>query len=60
MSPVNVVKYFSPTTNLCIIRVAREHHRMAWGAVTLLSQINGMYCIPHMVHLSGEWLPMVL
>ncbi|KAG2359364.1 hypothetical protein BDR07DRAFT_1452406 [Suillus spraguei] len=34
------VKYFSPTTNLCIIRVARDHHRIAWGAVTLLTGIH--------------------
>ena len=48
-----IVKYFSPTTNLCIIRVAREHHRIAWGATTLLTKISGRYHIPHMVHLSG-------
>ncbi|KAF8529832.1 hypothetical protein JB92DRAFT_3086906 [Gautieria morchelliformis] len=47
------VKYFSPTTNLCIIRVSREHHQIAWGAVTLLTKINGSHHIPHMVHLSG-------
>ncbi|KAF8588263.1 hypothetical protein K439DRAFT_1652012 [Ramaria rubella] len=47
------VKYFSPTTNLCIIRVARDHHRIAWGAITLLTSINGNHTIPHLVHLSG-------
>ncbi|KIK82292.1 hypothetical protein PAXRUDRAFT_14803 [Paxillus rubicundulus Ve08.2h10] len=47
------VKYFSPTTNLCIIRVARDQHTLAWGAVTLLSSINGSQVIPHVVHVSG-------
>ncbi|KAF8071518.1 hypothetical protein FPV67DRAFT_1481520 [Lyophyllum atratum] len=47
------VKYYSPTTNICIIRVARDHHRIAWGAVTLLSSIEGVRYIPNVVHLSG-------
>ncbi|KAF9223242.1 hypothetical protein BS17DRAFT_781549 [Gyrodon lividus] len=47
------VKYFSPTTNFCIIRVARDQHTLAWGAVTLLSSINGSQVIPHVVHVSG-------
>ncbi|OJA11095.1 hypothetical protein AZE42_08764 [Rhizopogon vesiculosus] len=48
-----ILKYFSPTTNLCIIRVARDHHRIAWGAVTFLSDINNIRVIPHVVHASG-------
>ena len=48
-----LVKYFSPTTNLCIIRVARDHHNMAWAAVTLLTTIEGMRYIPNVIHLSG-------
>ncbi|KAF8556494.1 hypothetical protein OG21DRAFT_1475971 [Imleria badia] len=47
------VKYFSPTTHLCIIRVARDQHTLAWGAVTLLTSINGARVIPHVVHVSG-------
>ncbi|GLB44779.1 putative component of ribonuclease P, a protein complex that generates mature tRNA molecules by cleaving their 5'-ends [Lyophyllum shimeji] len=47
------VKYYSPTTNICIIRVARDHHRIAWGAVTLLSAIEGVRYIPNVVHVSG-------
>ncbi|KAF8442099.1 hypothetical protein L210DRAFT_3535766 [Boletus edulis BED1] len=47
------VKYFSPTTHLCIIRVARDQHHLAWGAVTLLTSINAMRVIPHVVHVSG-------
>jgi ribonuclease P/MRP protein subunit POP5 len=49
-----LVKYFSPTTNLCIIRVARDHHRIAWGAVTLLTGIDDVRVIPHVVHVSGR------
>ncbi|KAJ7633174.1 hypothetical protein FB45DRAFT_914537 [Roridomyces roridus] len=47
------VKYYSPTTNICIIRVARDHHRIAWGAVTLLTAIEGTRYIPNVVHVSG-------
>ncbi|KAG2109102.1 hypothetical protein BD769DRAFT_1498274, partial [Suillus cothurnatus] len=47
------VKYFSPTTNLCIIRVARDHHRIAWGAVTLLASIHDVRVIPRVIHVSG-------
>ncbi|KAJ7154181.1 hypothetical protein C8R46DRAFT_1118931 [Mycena filopes] len=47
------VKYYSPTTNICIIRVARDHHKIAWGALTLLTDIEGTRYIPNVVHLSG-------
>ena len=47
------VKYFSPTTNLCIVRVAREHHNIAWGAVTLIRKLEGKLHIPHVLHVSG-------
>ncbi|KAH8118195.1 hypothetical protein DFH11DRAFT_1687191 [Phellopilus nigrolimitatus] len=47
------VKYFSPTTNLCIIRVGRDHHRIAWGAVTLLKKLQGKVYIPNVIHVSG-------
>ncbi|KAI6165820.1 hypothetical protein EDD17DRAFT_1774842 [Pisolithus thermaeus] len=47
------VKYFSPTTNICIIRVARDEHKLAWGAITLLTSVNGVRIIPHVVHVSG-------
>jgi len=47
------VKYFSPTTNLSIIRVARDHHRIAWGAVTLLRSVQGKPYLPNVIHVSG-------
>jgi ribonuclease P/MRP protein subunit POP5 len=49
-----VVKYYSPTTNICIIRVARDHHKTAWAGVTLLSVIEGVKYIPNVLHVSGE------
>lgn len=55
-----IVKYFSPTTNLCIIRVARDHHRIAWGATTLLTSINDINHIPHVIHLAGTTLSFCL
>ncbi|OBZ72395.1 Ribonuclease P/MRP protein subunit POP5 [Grifola frondosa] len=47
------VKYYSPRTNMCIIRVARDQHRIAWAGVTLLSAVDGRRCVPHVVHVSG-------
>ncbi|KAF8920850.1 hypothetical protein CPB85DRAFT_1211139, partial [Mucidula mucida] len=47
------VKYFSPITNLCIIRVAREHHRIARGGLTLLNSIDGIRLLPHVIDLTG-------
>ncbi|EIN03996.1 hypothetical protein PUNSTDRAFT_108833 [Punctularia strigosozonata HHB-11173 SS5] len=47
------VKYYSPTTRLCIIRVGREHVRTAWGALTLLNSIEGQRVIPNVIHVSG-------
>jgi ribonuclease P/MRP protein subunit POP5 len=50
------VKYFSPTTNICIIRVARDQHKIAWGALTLLTSIEGTRYLPNVVHVSGTYL----
>ncbi|KAG8954404.1 hypothetical protein FRC04_011731 [Tulasnella sp. 424] len=47
------VKYYSPTTKICIIRVARDHHRIAWGAITLITELRNQPCIPHVIHVSG-------
>ena len=54
------VKYYSPTTYLCIIRVARDPYRTAWAAVTLLSSIEGQACIPNVIHVSGLSEPVIL
>ncbi|KAG8969856.1 hypothetical protein FRC03_000102 [Tulasnella sp. 419] len=47
------VKYYSPVTGMCVIRAAREHVRILWGALTLLTQIEGQMFIPRVVHSSG-------
>ncbi|KAI9454780.1 Rpp14/Pop5 family-domain-containing protein [Lactarius psammicola] len=51
------VKYFSPATHLCIIRVARgEAARTTWAALVLLDKIgnnDGHKVVPHVIHVSG-------
>ncbi|KAH9063551.1 hypothetical protein EDB87DRAFT_1681194 [Lactarius vividus] len=51
------VKYFSPTTHLCILRVARgEAARTTWAALVLLDRIgnnDGYKVVPHVIHVSG-------
>ncbi|KZT73584.1 hypothetical protein DAEQUDRAFT_721650 [Daedalea quercina L-15889] len=47
------VKYYSPRTNVCIIRVARDPYRIAWAGVTMLTSIDGQRYIPNVVHVSG-------
>ena len=44
-------------TNVCIIRVAREQHKVAWGAVTLMSMVDRQRVVPNVVHVSGASLP---
>ena len=47
------VKYFSPVTNVAIVRVARDRYSIAWGGITLLKEIGTEKIIPHVVHVSG-------
>ncbi|KAG0660766.1 hypothetical protein C6P46_004450 [Rhodotorula mucilaginosa] len=47
------IKYLSPTTSTVIIRVAREHYRTLWAALTLLRKVGGHECIARVVHVSG-------
>ncbi|KAJ9121709.1 hypothetical protein QFC22_002329 [Naganishia vaughanmartiniae] len=48
------VKYYSPTTSLCIIRVAREHIRTAWTGLSFVNTIAGQSVVPRVVAVSGE------
>ena len=41
-------------TNVCIIRVARDQHQIAWAGVTLLSSIDGRKYLPNVIHVSGK------
>ena len=60
---LHAVKYFSPTTHLCIIRVARdEAARTTWAALVLLDRIgnnDGNKVVPHVIHVSGA-LPVTM
>ncbi|KAJ9102471.1 hypothetical protein QFC21_002871 [Naganishia friedmannii] len=47
------VKYYSPTTSLCIIRVAREHIRTAWTGLSFVNTIAGQSVVPRVVAVSG-------
>jgi RNase P/RNase MRP subunit POP5 len=49
------VKYYSPTTQVCIVKVGREHVRIARGAITLLTNIDGVGVLPVVWYCSG-WL----
>ncbi|GAA6011141.1 hypothetical protein JCM10207_005511 [Rhodosporidiobolus poonsookiae] len=47
------IKYFSPSTSTLIVRVAREHRRTLWAALTLLRKVGGVECVARVVHSSG-------
>ncbi|KAN0108975.1 Rpp14/Pop5 family domain containing protein [Russula decolorans] len=57
------VKYFSPMTNLCIVRVARgTATNTTWAALALLDRVGGIgggrgadghKVVPHVIHVSG-------
>jgi len=36
--------------------VARDQHNIAWGALTLLTSIEGTRYLPNVVHVSGTYL----
>ncbi|KAH8915781.1 hypothetical protein BT69DRAFT_1243626 [Atractiella rhizophila] len=48
-----VVKYYSPVTNLSIIRCSREGHKHIWAALTLLRSIKGQPVIAQVLHVGG-------
>lgn len=47
------MKYFSPRTSTGIIRVAREHVRIVWAALSYMSKINNKNVIVRVVRVSG-------
>jgi hypothetical protein len=57
------VKYFSPMTNLCVVRVARgTATNKTWAALALLDTVGGggagggaegYKVVPHVIHMSG-------
>lgn len=47
------VKYLSPHTQILILRVAREHLRTIWAALTLLRRVGGHEVLCRVLHVSG-------
>ncbi len=51
-----VVKYFSPATSTAIIRVARDHYRLVWAALTFTTKLPhpaNQACVFQVVRVSG-------
>ena len=50
------MKYFSPATSTAIIRVAREHYRLVWSALTFATRLPkpvDQACVMQVVRVSG-------
>ncbi|KAK3831772.1 MAG: hypothetical protein JOS17DRAFT_684277 [Linnemannia elongata] len=47
------LKYFSPHTNVGILRISREEMHIVWGALTFINQLKGRPCIIKVIHTSG-------
>ncbi|KAF9977640.1 hypothetical protein BGZ73_005356 [Actinomortierella ambigua] len=47
------LKYFSPHTNVGILRVSRDEANMVWGAMTFIRQIKGNPCLIKVIHVTG-------
>ncbi|OJD40365.1 rpp14 family protein [Diplodia corticola] len=50
------VKYFSPATSTAIIRVARDHYRLVWAALSFITRLPhpvNQDCVAHVVRVSG-------
>ena len=51
-----LVKYLSPATSTFILRVSRAHYRIAWAALSLMTQVpvkDGRNCVFRVVRVSG-------
>ncbi|EEB08634.1 RNase P and RNase MRP subunit [Schizosaccharomyces japonicus yFS275] len=47
------IKYFSPRTSTGILRVARQHYRIAWAALTLIHELLGQKVVIRVVRTAG-------
>ena len=45
--------YFSGATSKGIVRVAREHYRMVWAALTFIRELGGRECVITVRRVSG-------
>lgn len=48
-----IVKYFSPHTNIGIVRISREELHIVWGALTFIKELKGRSCMIKVIHTSG-------
>jgi ribonuclease P/MRP protein subunit POP5 len=51
-----LVKYLSPATSTFILRVSRDHYRIAWAALSLMTSVpvkDGKNCVFRVVRVSG-------
>lgn len=56
IGPSLQVKYFSPATSTAIIRVARQHYRLVWAALTFCTRLPkpvDQPCVMQVVRVSG-------
>ena len=47
------VKYWNPVTGLAIVRVTRDHFRMLWMALTLITHISSRKVKISVIHVAG-------
>lgn len=47
------IRYFSATTSTGIVKVARDHYRMVWAALTFIRDIAGRECVITVRKVSG-------
>jgi ribonuclease P/MRP protein subunit POP5 len=52
-APSLSVRYFSAATNTGVIRVARDHYRMVWAALTFIPELGGRECLVTVRRVSG-------
>lgn len=48
-----VVIYHSPLTSLTMLRIARNHYRLLWSGLTLLTSVNNQSIVPRVLAVSG-------
>ncbi|KAG0299521.1 hypothetical protein BGZ98_009964 [Dissophora globulifera] len=48
------LKYFSPHTNIGILRISREEVHIVWGALTFIRELKGKPCMIKVLHTSGN------
>lgn len=47
------VRYFSAATNTGVVRVARDHYRIVWAALTFIRELGGRECLVTVRRVSG-------